>query len=86
MTLILFTRLPAAIQLKMSLVFSVMSVRYWNFCARLTKLANIDSHTDWLETCYRNVAKDLSAIRESLQYGTLMSNICSISQPMSVNL
>ena len=30
--------------------------------------------------------KSKSAIRESLQYGTFMSNICSISQPMSVNL
>ena len=49
-------------------------------------LPNIDSHTDWLKTRFGNVVKDLSAIRESLQYETFMLNNCSISQPLSVNI
>ena len=68
--------------LKIGLVFSEVSVKNWNSCARLTK----HSFVHWLarNSLWQRVQgfqlKVKSAIRVSLQYGAFISNICSISQ------
>ena len=73
--------------LKYRVGFSVSSFSYVKKMRKVYKIWI--EQQDWLETRYDNEAKDFSSkstIMESLQYGTFLSNICRISQPMSVNL